>query len=468
MLLKHVGNICEDCVRSEKTETLMVRNLALETVLENLEMPCRNTNNGCQERLDYFDMLTHDLICTFKYYTCPTRLVTNCNWKGSFTDIAVHAATDHQDLAVKGYNNYFPFNIAVFDTDETIRILYINDECFVLHIRCDVFVKQLRCIMYYIENKEEKASDILYTIIQTHSNNINDFSHKIFSYKKDYTYAFDEERAVTIDLLLHTSNLNAFTVALKNPEIDDKILKHLECVVCNYLIKPPIYQCSVGHSMCNTCLQKLQKCPLCQARYIGTRNFTLEALCEDIRFPCTYRTRGCRANLLLTELERHESACLSKPFVCPLFRECVWMGSLCKHEAHLKLSHRDKLIFNSYNKTHIKISTTENILEMYCMITYGRIFRVCHKQSMETKTAYWVAQVRGKTDEKETYRYEVGLLHNQNKQKHHIKSDICLRSFNNKNIFARSITFSSEDISLFSFNDGFTCYCKISRATVEN
>ncbi|KAF2895963.1 hypothetical protein ILUMI_10212, partial [Ignelater luminosus] len=98
MLLKNVGNICEDCAHSEDAEAFMVRNLALEIVLQNLEVSCRNISSGCQKKLGYFDMLTHDLICTYNDSTCPTHLVTNCDWQGYYGDIVLHVSTGHQDL----------------------------------------------------------------------------------------------------------------------------------------------------------------------------------------------------------------------------------------------------------------------------------------------------------------------------------------------------------------------------------
>lgn len=459
-LLKNVGDICDKCVLSEDANTPRVHNLALETVLKNLVLPCRNISKGCSERLGYLDMLTHDSVCTYGDRTCPARMFENCKWKGSLTDIVTHLTTEHQNLAVRGYNNFFQFNIDVL-SGQIIKILYTDDDCCVLRIRCDVREnKKLYYIMYYMENKDGTASNILYTIIQKHNNSTNDISYKPLSYRKDYKEHFDEKRALTINLPSNICRSTTITVLQKNTEVDNELLKFLECIVCDYLMKPPIYLCSVGHNICNTCIKKLQKCPLCEATYTGTRNFTLEALCENTKFPCSNRKHGCRVSLLITDIEKHESECTSKPFSCPFFNVCFWEASVSSHESHLKVCHGDKLVFNSYNRTRIKVSP--DYFDMYCMVAYGRIFRVCHKQNKETNKAYWNVQVYGRSIEKEKYKYEVGLVHYHNEHKIYTKSDIC-RYLCNKKMFAKSISFCNEDISLFSSNNEFTCYCKISK-----
>lgn len=62
-------------------------------------------------------------------------------------------------------------------------------------------------------------------------------------------------------------------------------IKCLECPVCMEVFEGHIYQCTQGHSLCSTCLNKLPNrlCPTCRTNKIGqTRNLALEHLLEKV------------------------------------------------------------------------------------------------------------------------------------------------------------------------------------------
>lgn len=62
-------------------------------------------------------------------------------------------------------------------------------------------------------------------------------------------------------------------------------LQLLECPVCKEYMGPPIYQCSSGHTICNSCKTKLGKCSSCEDPIEKTRNFTLEELSKKVELP---------------------------------------------------------------------------------------------------------------------------------------------------------------------------------------
>ncbi|KAJ8911290.1 hypothetical protein NQ315_015293 [Exocentrus adspersus] len=61
----------------------------------------------------------------------------------------------------------------------------------------------------------------------------------------------------------------------------------LECPVCKEYMHPPIYQCLLGHTMCNNCKSKADKCPMagCEANIETTRNYILEDLSKKVELP---------------------------------------------------------------------------------------------------------------------------------------------------------------------------------------
>ena len=69
----------------------------------------------------------------------------------------------------------------------------------------------------------------------------------------------------------------------------ETVLTLLECPVC--LLPPrdsPIYQCSVGHIVCNECKPSLVRCPICVIKYRSTltRDFFAEKLLEHLERRC--------------------------------------------------------------------------------------------------------------------------------------------------------------------------------------
>lgn len=55
----------------------------------------------------------------------------------------------------------------------------------------------------------------------------------------------------------------------------------VSCPICFEPFRE-IVQCQKGHSVCMICSKTLSKCPVCNAGYIGTRNYSLEAIVDNL------------------------------------------------------------------------------------------------------------------------------------------------------------------------------------------
>ncbi|KAL1206999.1 E3 ubiquitin-protein ligase SINA-like 7 [Cardamine amara subsp. amara] len=65
---------------------------AMETVLESVFVPCRNTKFGCTINVSYGKESTHEKECTFSQCFCPAL---DCNYTGSYSNIYSHFVDNH-------------------------------------------------------------------------------------------------------------------------------------------------------------------------------------------------------------------------------------------------------------------------------------------------------------------------------------------------------------------------------------
>ncbi|KAI4963223.1 hypothetical protein ZWY2020_016954 [Hordeum vulgare] len=96
----------------------------------------------------------------------------------------------------------------------------------------------------------------------------------------------------------------------------------LDCGVCYLPLKPPIFQCVVGHVLCSQCRDKLvsaRSCHVCRAPMDGgyRRSHDMEKLVESIRAPCPNAAYGCAAKPAYYDLQPHIHACQHGPCHCP-------------------------------------------------------------------------------------------------------------------------------------------------------
>ncbi|XP_066593674.1 uncharacterized protein [Prorops nasuta] len=95
--------VCEDCARRLpscafcRSVLPTQRNRAMERLLENLVLPCKNAGYGCRTLVSGESGLNHEAICCFNLMTCPINIET-CNWRGSAIDAENHFKVVHDLL----------------------------------------------------------------------------------------------------------------------------------------------------------------------------------------------------------------------------------------------------------------------------------------------------------------------------------------------------------------------------------
>lgn len=109
-------------------------------------------------------------------------------------------------------------------------------------------------------------------------------------------------------------NYKITIVPANNTAQNDKLLRQVfECPICKDYMVPPIHQCVSGHTLCNSCKTKLDKCPSCEAKIEETRNYILEDVAEKAELPCQYETDNCTFRGGVKRIAEHELDCSLKP-----------------------------------------------------------------------------------------------------------------------------------------------------------
>ncbi|CAO2198770.1 unnamed protein product [Urochloa humidicola] len=95
-------------------------------------------------------------------------------------------------------------------------------------------------------------------------------------------------------------------------------LQVLDCTICYCPLKPPVFQCPVGHVVCSSCLAKLRvasrrnSCHMCGSAGGFSRCFAVEHILDSIQVPCANAgaIRGCTAaKMAYHDKEEHEETC---------------------------------------------------------------------------------------------------------------------------------------------------------------
>ncbi|PSN42265.1 hypothetical protein C0J52_20424 [Blattella germanica] len=121
-----------------------------------------------------------------------------------------------------------------------------------------------------------------------------------------------------------------------------EILMELECTTCLEYMLPPITICSNGHNICSRCKSQLSGCSKCKGQFTEIRNFALENMAENIRYPCRHAISGCKAEVPYQHINSHESLCNYQRYKCPFTfggNTCRWDGPANEMKAHLSSYH---------------------------------------------------------------------------------------------------------------------------------
>ncbi|XP_072391153.1 E3 ubiquitin-protein ligase sina-like [Diabrotica undecimpunctata] len=468
MLVENVGNICRKCYE-EKQEIMhwkSMNNSALENVLKLLKLPCKYKTKGCAVRVSYEDLDFHQNGCKYRTKVC-SMFKFGCDWEGSTIDFIEHFKECHGDHVINFENNLFFLETSLSDTN-MVKLLVMKQHTFILRMQTNLRKNKLFYIICSVHD-DDYSSFCEYSVKHKGgSENYIKTKSKIVSSYHIYN-EFDESIAMEIDLdalkqISHISDTitNIFKIKLEESSgetIDDKILHFFECPVCKNFMKPPIFQCSSGHSICNMCRPRLEKCPTCRSAFGNTRNYSLEGLTAGVQYPCVYHDSGCLEIGSANHIVKHESECSFKPYSCP-FPTCTSNGN---HEVivqHLINFHFDSVIYCGSTSYTDSFRLDQNncynkIFDRKCIITCNHIFRITCRRVAEH--CLMAAEIVGSKNDLKTFVYEVSIIDMRRPEKKLIRTDYCLNEMPEDELFKKCIMFPNSVLSSYS-NHGMVTF----------
>ncbi|GJN37631.1 hypothetical protein PR202_gb26605 [Eleusine coracana subsp. coracana] len=131
--------------------------------------------------------------------------------------------------------------------------------------------------------------------------------------------------------------------AMEEEEITVKIgLAVLHCPLCFLPLKPPIFECEIGHLACGACRARLptKQCRVC-ARGAGSyrRRPGLDVFFRGVKVPCPFDTYGCRRrDVTYFDAADHARACPRAPCACPE-PGCAFVGAPATLVGHVDAAH---------------------------------------------------------------------------------------------------------------------------------
>ncbi|KAL6847806.1 hypothetical protein ACP4OV_021934 [Aristida adscensionis] len=139
------------------------------------------------------------------------------------------------------------------------------------------------------------------------------------------------------------------------------------CHECTRPLRPPIFQCSLGHHFfCSSCCdgQPGKKCPLCSQRAPLQRSRAMDRAVESIVVPCSYAKYGCCAESIpYYHREAHEKACPRAPCFCPE-PGCAFAGRAEELFGHFAADHgeRPAAEFRYYHRFDLRVRRGVHVL----------------------------------------------------------------------------------------------------------
>ncbi|CAH0556418.1 unnamed protein product [Brassicogethes aeneus] len=403
-LVKGKGNLCANCFEEKCGEEMKSRaelNTALILIMAKLMLPCIYQSSGCGKRVDSKKYSKHIATCDFKIKPCPMKNLEGCDWSGCNFEVSGHLLKNHQEHVIKSENNIFKVESSL---SEPFNVKILSDD----YQNCILKTSVVDDKFYYALNPVEKSEkNMEYSVKHKGIQTSNHLVLKSVGTLTKLNGIYNEENldknpnatVVDIDLLKHFADeknmiLNEFD--LKPAEIDNNTLKLLECPVFVNTMRPPIYNCTNGHSICMICKELTNECPTCKEGWTSSRCYFIENLTSNIKYPCKYSKLGCKEIDIDRQLKKHEETCPSHNYQCPM--HCSKTGTfefILKHE-HGDDEFTEKIIKNQFFLERLTWKLFDS-----------KLFRISYYFSKNI--LYWAVQLVCSNENPKLYTYEVKI-----------------------------------------------------------
>jgi len=356
--------------------TRAYRNDILEGFIRYFKIPCQNQQKGCDFVSPLDAANEHRNKCRFGF-CCP--FFNKCKKHIQKPDFQEHLFNDHK-MEIKQFSeNWFEVPDLKPDQEGYHLLIQMKRELFLFNVR-RIPKKQALVSLYDTEDKNDKAFKFFIECNNKAKSYVGTLG-SLTDYQMGCTtksVKFNAKYCKNIKIEMNFSQ--AFWA---NCITEENEFKSPECPICKEDMNAPIHLCKAGHSICNTCRLKLTKCPICQADYTGSRNYTMETMIEEM-----FRPRKQR------KLEE-------KKYLKCLIPQCPMVGTLADVTEHVKNFHRAEIM----NDRRYKFNTDQldfavDTVKVKVLQCYNRLFRIALYYDLDHNKVMIAVNVLAEKDEK--------------------------------------------------------------------
>jgi hypothetical protein len=157
-------------------------------------------------------------------------------------------------------------------------------------------------------------------------------------------------------------------------------------------------------------------CPTCRRQFLDTRNVALENLARHVKYPCKYRSYGCKEEFASDVIIDHQDRCEYCPQTCPVPEvdtlKCMWTGKYDQLKNHLKEKHSDKC----YDYGEAELRTVKGFLNVGFYYEFIFAFNELFFQSFLRRGDLFYVSVYyiGHTENAAKYKFRVEFVNEDN------------------------------------------------------
>ncbi|XP_060865356.1 uncharacterized protein LOC132941357 isoform X1 [Metopolophium dirhodum] len=163
-------------------------------------------------------------------------------------------------------------------------------------------------------------------------------------------------------------------------DLNDQLIRLFECPVCFEHIVPPIFQCLLGHLICNKCVLMCENCPTCRNPFNSKRNLYMEKVGYLVKFPCRNALTGCKQQMFVGQKEVHEQECCYRHYQC-FFTNCAWKGYYPELHSHMINNHNNCILTGSEQTLDIMLPNNNQTYKWF-LLSHCEYFAVIAHSSM--------------------------------------------------------------------------------------
>ncbi|KAJ0173107.1 hypothetical protein K1T71_011283 [Dendrolimus kikuchii] len=204
----------------------------------------------------------------------------------------------------------------------------------------------------------------------------------------------------------------------------------ISCPTCKNTYGTRIFQCSGGHSSCDTCKQRRAPCGKCGQIITDMRNITLEDYVSERKVSCPNSVDGCQLFIKNKDIDNHLKECPFGALSCPLFpnfKHCTWNGKVSQLSSHFKDAHPDFCQADvDTEMLLINICTDQQSLHL---ITIGPFNFLLHvKIFQQERKICMAAQMIGTQMSAMKWNYEIHVYNKREPRRKYQYNDTCTSS----------------------------------------